>query len=484
MAFAAALALALLVLRLAVSGQFTLYFDEAYYWVWSEHLAAGYYDHPPMVAVFIWLGTALFGDTEFGVRFVGTVSAAVDTLLIYLIMRTLFDNVRLAAWAAIISSCGTMTAFSLFIVPDTPMMLFWLASFYALAKIARGGSDWWWLVVGAMIGLTAASKFTAIFLAIAIPIWLLVVPEMRRSFFRPWIYAGAAVSVLVFLPVLLWNAENDWIAFTLQLGRERFDAPSIGSFFQYLSLFPLMMGPLIMVLSVIGPMTWKRPWLTDPAKALLVLAAAPTVIYFAIHSFGEWIGAHWISPALAVGAMLAAFAVESDRGRLIGRIARKLFIPIGIGTTLLFYFMVLERVLPIPISYDLTARFRGWDDYAANIEAARLEAGADYIVAPDYALYSLLRFYSDSSAPIVPLGDAPRWETFPDLPLLGEEMMFRSGLYVGKWSQDQAREVLPEFYHQFELVARLERPVRPGEVEVKWGFLVRDPKQPAMRLYR
>ena len=59
-----------MLLRLCVAAVTPLTFDEAYYWLWSKHLAGGYYDHPPMVAVVIRLGTLIAGDTEFGVRLV------------------------------------------------------------------------------------------------------------------------------------------------------------------------------------------------------------------------------------------------------------------------------------------------------------------------------------------------------------------------------------------------------------------------------
>jgi len=64
---------ALLVLRAIMAAQLPLSADEAYYWLWSQHLAAGYFDHPPMIAWLIRAGTFLFGDTPLGVRFMGIV---------------------------------------------------------------------------------------------------------------------------------------------------------------------------------------------------------------------------------------------------------------------------------------------------------------------------------------------------------------------------------------------------------------------------
>ena len=80
-----ALRLGLLLLagiRLFVAARAPLSADEAYYWVWSRALAAGYLDHPPMVAFWIRTGTAVAGDTALGVRLLGPVSALLGSLLL------------------------------------------------------------------------------------------------------------------------------------------------------------------------------------------------------------------------------------------------------------------------------------------------------------------------------------------------------------------------------------------------------------------
>src|SRR6195952_5847918 len=86
--------LALIALRL-VSAAFTpLTFDEAYYWTWSKHLAGGYYDHPPMVALVIRLGTMIAGDTEFGVRLVSVLLGLPMSFAVYRATLLLFASAR------------------------------------------------------------------------------------------------------------------------------------------------------------------------------------------------------------------------------------------------------------------------------------------------------------------------------------------------------------------------------------------------------
>ena len=117
----------------------------------------------------------------------------------------------------------TLAAFSVVIVPDQPMMLFWLVGLYALVRIAKGGAPQWWLLAGVVAGLAAASKFTTFFLMAAVPIWLIVVPQLRHWLRRPWPYLGLGLGVLVFSPVLIWNADHQRISFVWQFGRERFE---------------------------------------------------------------------------------------------------------------------------------------------------------------------------------------------------------------------------------------------------------------------
>src|ERR1700757_3140166 len=84
--------LALIALRLVSAAYTPLTFDEAYYWTWSKHLAGGYYDHPPMVAVVIRLGTMIAGDTEFGVRLVSILLALPMSWAGYRAAAILFDS--------------------------------------------------------------------------------------------------------------------------------------------------------------------------------------------------------------------------------------------------------------------------------------------------------------------------------------------------------------------------------------------------------
>src|SRR6201991_4166871 len=216
--------LALVAMRLAAAAWTPLTFDEAYYWMWSKHLAGGYYDHPPMVAVVIQLGTMIAGDTEFGVRLVSILLALPMSWAIYQAAAILFGSRRVAASSAILLNVTLMAAVGTMIVtPDAPLLVASSLLLFSLAKVLQTGRGVWWLAVGAAAGCALLSKYTALFFGPAILIWLVAVPKLRRWFASPWPYLGGLVALAIFAPVILWNADHHWVSFIKQIGRARIE---------------------------------------------------------------------------------------------------------------------------------------------------------------------------------------------------------------------------------------------------------------------
>src|SRR5205814_7472172 len=116
--------LALVALRLVAAAWTPLTFDEAYYWMWSKHLASGYYDHPPMVALVIRLGTMIAGDTELGVRLVSILLALPMSWAVYRTAAILFGGVRVAATSAILLDVTLLCSVGTVIVtPEAPLLV-------------------------------------------------------------------------------------------------------------------------------------------------------------------------------------------------------------------------------------------------------------------------------------------------------------------------------------------------------------------------
>src|SRR3977135_4523376 len=273
---------ALVVLRLVAAAWTPLTFDEAYYWMWSQHLAGGYYDHPPMVAFVIRAGTAIAGDTEFGVRLVSILLALPMSLAVYQTAGILFGGRRVAATAPILLNITLMAAVcTLIVTPDAPLLVASSFVLFFLAKVLESGRGAWWLAVGAAVGAGLLSKYTALFFGPAILIWLASVPKLRRWLISPWPYLGGVVSLVIFSPVILWNADHHWVSFIKQIGRARigdFRLPFIGE------LIPTQIAfatPLVFILGAMGLYALLKRQTGASAARMLINAPFWTIgVYF------------------------------------------------------------------------------------------------------------------------------------------------------------------------------------------------------------
>jgi 4-amino-4-deoxy-L-arabinose transferase-like glycosyltransferase len=212
--------IALTALRLVLAAILPLSPDEAYYWVWSRDMQPGYLDHPPMVAIFIWLGTAMAGESALGVRLLGPVSLFIGSLMLARTAEDLFPGRSAGPWAAALMNATLFAALgAVTMTPDTPLLFFWVATLWAVARAHRSGDARWWLVAGAVAGGALLSKYTAALLGLGLVIWLFLLPEARRFLLRWQLWVGGALALALFSPVLFWNAAHEWASFAKQGGR-------------------------------------------------------------------------------------------------------------------------------------------------------------------------------------------------------------------------------------------------------------------------
>lgn len=396
--------LLLTAIRLAVAAATPLSPDEAYYWVWSRALAPGYLDHPPMVALWIWLGTALAGDTPLGVRLLAPFSAALGSVLLARAAEALFPHRSAGLHAAILLNATLMFgAGSVTMTPDTPLLFFWTAGAYFLARIATGAPPSWWLAVGATAGLALDSKYTAALLGLGIALWLLT-PAMRWQLRTPWPWAGGALAATLFLPVLQWNATHAWASFAKQGGRTADWAPAqaLRHLAELLAGQVGLATPIIFALFVAGTVAAVRRW-RDPAWSLPAALVIPGAAVFLQHALGDRVQANWVA-ILYPGAALAAAGVGP---RLVRPAAA-----LGFALTAILYVQATLAPLPLSRRLDPTLRLAGFDRLAQAAAIQARQEGDTFLATEEYGLAAELAW----SAPGLPVVAAePRWRFF-DLP--------------------------------------------------------------------
>lgn len=200
-------------LRLALIGTTDLSGDEAYYWMWSQHLAPGYFSKGPAVAFAIRASTALFGLTEFGVRFWSPLLAAGTSFVLFYFARRLF-NETVGFWTVIALNVTPIFNVGSFVMTIDPLSIFfWAAAmltfWLALEKSPR--LSWYWPLTGLLVGLGFLSKYTNALELVSMVLVLALVPRLRGEFKRAGIYEALGMFVLCTIPVIIWNAQHAWI---------------------------------------------------------------------------------------------------------------------------------------------------------------------------------------------------------------------------------------------------------------------------------
>src|SRR5258708_4282371 len=184
--------------------------DEAYYWLWSRHLDICYLDKGPVIAWIIAAGTALFGQTVFGIRFFAVILSSATGIGIYLLARRLFSD-RVALWALIMAGVVPLFAVGAILMTiDTPYVFFWTFAALAFWRAKDRTRLAPWALTGVLVGLGMLSKYTGAFELISFAVFCLVHPPSRKHLFRGCFWTLILVALLFMLPVLSWYLANDW----------------------------------------------------------------------------------------------------------------------------------------------------------------------------------------------------------------------------------------------------------------------------------
>jgi hypothetical protein len=471
--------LALVVLRLIAAALTPLTFDEAYYWMWSRHLAFGYYDHPPMVAAVIRLGTMIAGDTEFGVRLVSILLALPMSWAIYRAAAILFGGQRVAATATILLNVTLMAAVgTLIVTPDAPLLAASSFVLFFLAKVLETGRGAWWIAVGGAVGAALLSKYTALLFGPAILVWLVSVPKLRSWLISPWPYLGGAVALLIFAPVIVWNADHHWVSFFKQIGRariEHFRPAFIGE------LIPTQIAfatPLVSILGAMGLYALlKRNAGAFAARMLINSTFWIIALYFIWHSLHARVEANWFAPVYPAFAIAAAVAAnltqwQARQQRLVDFCLRWAS-PVGI---LIFALLIAQANTGALSGYRRDATVRsvgvGWRALASEIEAVRERTGATCVLAPDYGTTGWLAFYLPKGTCVVQATQRIRWVNMPE-PDAGQ--LSGKLLYVDE-ARPGGRPTLEDSFARVERVAELKRVRGPLTIETYALDLLEGPR--------
>ncbi|MEN8191753.1 MAG: glycosyltransferase family 39 protein [Bacteroidota bacterium] len=374
--------------------------QEAYYWYYSQNPDLSYFDHPPMAAYSIWLGTNLFGDNVFGVKFMAVVWYLLTSILLYKTVIRFAQhylkevNQYSLAFLTVILYNLTLFAhiYSITIVPDTPLMFFWLLIIYSIQERILTNNNNWWIVAGIGLGLGLVSKYTAIVIIGAMFFFLLFSNKYRKDLLSPYPYLALVIAFAIFSPVIYWNASRGWASFLFQ-SAERAETVRSLRITYILQLFAsqiFMLTPLVFIYLFKSIPSILIKWKEYEKLHLYFWTAFVIIGGFTLVSLTSLVKMNWLLPGFL--PLLAIIAVQYyDKFILPNKLIKTGYI---FSIVLILIGHLIMAVPNIPLGNGNT--WSGWEDAAQEIHKIQDKYGGPsncFIFTNGYKSASLIKFY-------------------------------------------------------------------------------------------
>ncbi|HTD86204.1 MAG TPA: glycosyltransferase family 39 protein [Candidatus Binatia bacterium] len=395
--------------------------DEAYQWTWSKHLALSYYSKPPMIAYTQFLGTRLWGDTEFGVRFFSPVIAATVSLLVLRFMsrQTSGRNaflLTLALHAAPLAAAG-----SILMTIDPLSVLFWTAAMLAgwrAVNSERAVKPWLW--TGLFMGLGLLSKYTALFQLACWAVFFGLWPAARRHLRSPGPWLALLVVAVCAMPILIWNAQHGWITFEHVAQNAKLDKPwrfTLRYFGEFIGSEAGLLNPVFFLGIVCTCVAFWKSHRGEPVFLFLFSMGAPLFLGYWIYALHSRVLPNWIAPAIVPLFCLMCLYWQRRNFALWLTAGLALGLPVVI---LLHDTDMLRRLTGyyLPAKLDPLRRVRAWSTMAKEVNLARRELAGEgkeaFVIGAHYGLVGELSFYMPEakkaieSVPLVYYRSSPR----------------------------------------------------------------------------
>lgn len=374
--------------------------QEAYYWYYSQNPDLSYFDHPPMAAYSIWFGTTLFGNTIFGVKFMAVVWSLLTNILLYKItVRYLENKVEndykyKTAFTVVILYNLTIFAnmYSIIIVPDTPLLFFWLMIVYSIHEFSITQKRIWWVIAGACFGFSLVSKYSGIIILGSIFLYLIFSREHRKILLTPYPYLAVVLGAIVFSPVIYWNASHEWASLKFQFIERAQKQKSVQLTYLIQLFFSqvLLLTPLVFGYFIKGIIKFVKEFKTSSGLNLFFFGGIVIIAVFTYTSLTALVKMNWLMPGYLSLLVLVVVMLKIDITK------RTVWMKIGAGVSILLVVTGYSVLLIPNVPLGEGNTWSGWEDAAVNIYELQQERGGEgncFLFGNSYKSASLLKFY-------------------------------------------------------------------------------------------
>ena len=387
--------------------------DEAHYWEWSRRPDLSYYSKGPLIAYLIGLTTSIGGANELGVRFLAPFFLFFSSLIIYRLSIKLYNDSRIGVLAGLLLQfIPLFAAYGIIMTIDSPFIFFWILSLYLFFKAVRENKIIWWALLGVSNGLGMLAKYSMAFFYICCAIYLIMEKEKRGLLKDLKTYLPLIISLILFLPVLVWNIKNDFVTFRHTGGhlgiyeglklRPLSFLEFIGS--QFGVITPLLFLTFMIVIfqlivTFATNMEKKIRTVTSPPiehTLFLLSFSLPVLLFFLLKSLQAKVQANW--PLMAYPTMvILSVAWYVNKWQSLKKWMRYLFVLSLAFLLFITPFLYFPGVLGLPARLDPSSRLRGWEELGKRISQITEEMkhkGPFFIVSDKYQVSSEIAFYT------------------------------------------------------------------------------------------
>jgi len=433
----------LTLLRLIYVRLLPLSADEAYFWQWSRHLDLCYYEQPPMTAIVVAL-FSFYKGTLLTVRLAPIVLVLGTTIIVYLLAKEMFQDERIAFWSGLLVNIAPIFAIgSVITTTDSPLGFFWVLTFYFVYKATNSQKRYWWWLSGLALGFSLLSKFIAVCIPISIFLFLLFSKEKRKWLMRKEPYLALLLSLLVFSPVIVWNASRGWVTFKYNLGM-RYLSPDASLkfryFLEYIGGQAIIVSPFLFIGCVAGLVrsAYRGFKLKEDNFLFLFFGSIIVFLLFGIYSWFDRVAPHWTSCGYLTAFVAVAALFFSWERKNLSRVAWTAIVSLAILMTILIHALPLYPRIFSSLTKskkggpkELEVFLSGWmKDLAKNLSAIKKEMDEDtFILCRGYALASYMAFYTDGQYETYAIGQTTPhghayeyWSNFSSL--IGKDAIF------------------------------------------------------------
>ena len=280
--------------------------------------------------------------------------------------------------------------------PDSPLIFAWTGAIWAVWRLSQTGDGRWWFAAGGFIGLSMLGKYSGVLLGPVVLLYLLTSPRQRHWFGKPQPYLAVGVAIAVFAPVLIWNAQHDWVSLAFQSSRRVGEMGGFKPryFLMLVATQFLLLTPYLFVVAIGALIRGARGGLgasVDDRTRLLLLSGAVPILVFTFVSFRSIAKINWLAPAYWSLMILGVQYVLTREGGL-----RRLLRGLASSAILLLAAGLVFWIPNLPVPGDMNS-WSGWQEAATRVAKAeaslRAEGRETFVFGPNYKISSLMRYY-------------------------------------------------------------------------------------------